>query len=729
MQRGRGPHKIAPGPAAVAFGDAPVGGDGPRPARRGPPSAALRLAVLVALGGRGVAAQATDSAAAVILLPLTVTRSATPHDALPFAVSVVQVRGAAARPAWGIDEALSGVPGVFAAQRYNFALDQRIAIRGFGSRAAFAVRGIRVLVDGIPQTLPDGQGQLTHVDLGAVQRIEVLRGSASALHGNAAGGVISVTTAAPAPARWTQDLRVTAGTFDSRLARTWTRWQVGTTFPLGAGGVRLGASRLAYDGERDYSAADVRALAARLALPLDARWTLRAVADVGDQPRAENPGALTRQELEDDPAAAAPANVAQRAGKDVRQWQAGLTLHRGWAGGGEASLTAFGQLRTLENPLTFAYIGLDRIVWGARVVVSRPVRFAHLQPYVTAGLDWQEQRDDRVNRGNDGGTPDTNRLLSQVERVTEIGPFVQATLPVSARVAVTAGARFDAVRFRVADRLVTATNADDSGERTLAAATGSLGVTWEARTGARVYANVGSSFETPTTTELTNSPAGPGGLNDSLGPQRARTVEVGVRWSGAAAQGSVALFHADVRDQLIPYEVPAVPQRRFFRNAGRATHRGLEIGAAGRLTPWLALSGAYTYSDFFYRDYVVDAGGGPMRLDGRALPGIPAHRGQAALSLRGPGAGPWAELELIHTASVLVDDTLDVRAPAWRHVNLRLGWSARLVGRRLGAFIGVQNLLAARYVGSVVINAAQGRYYEPAPGRNGYLGVSFGGEP
>ncbi len=721
---------LAPGAHKGARGRAVVpGGDGRRGVgSAGSARATVALAAIVGALTPGLRAQAPDSAAAVTLPPVSVTRSALPIETLPFAVAVVDVtRLAAARPTWGLDEALGTVPGVFVANRYNFSLDQRIAIRGFGSRSAFAVRGVRVLVDGIPQSLPDGQGQLTHIDLGTVDRIEVLRGSASALHGNAAGGVISVTTTLPAPARWTQDARVTAGTFDARLDRAWTKWQVGTALRVGAGGLRIGASRLAYEGERDQSAADLRAVGARLALPLGAAWSLHAIADLADQPRADNPGALTLQELAGDRTAAAPANRAQRAGKDVRQGQGGLTLRRAFAGGGGWSVTTFGQLRDLENPLPFAYIRLDRRVWGARVTLSRPMAVARARPFVTVGVDWQEQRDDRMNLGNAGGTPDTNRLLAQLERVTEIGPYAQVTVPVTPRLAVTAGARVDAVRFRVADRLVTASNPDDSGERTLAAGSGSVGLAWQARRDARVYVSVASSFETPTTTELTNSPAGAGGFNDSLGPQRARTIEVGARWTAGAADASVALFQADVRDQLIPYEVPSVPQRRFFRNAGRASHRGLEVGVATRLRPWLGVNAAYTYSDFMYRDYVVDTGGGTRRLDGRPLPGIPAHRAQVTLALRGPRPGPWVELETVHTASVLVDDTLDVRAPAWWLANARFGWNAGFGGRRVGLFLGVQNVLAARYVGSVVINAASGRYYEPAPGRNAYVGVSLGG--
>jgi iron complex outermembrane receptor protein len=327
---------------------------------------------------------------------------------------------------------------------------------------------------------------------------------------------------------------------------------------------------------------------------------------------------------------------------------------------------------------------------------------------------------------NAGGEPDTIRLHDQRERVNEIGPFAQATVAVGAGLAVTAGARWDAVRFHAVDRLVTPNNADDSGDRTLSAASGSLGVTWMPERRLVVYANAGSSFETPTTTELTNSPSGAGGLNDSLGPQRAWMLETGARWGTGPVRASVAAFTADVRDELIPYEVPAAPQRRFYRNAGRARHRGLEVALDARPTRWAGVAVSYTHADFRYRDYAVPAGGDTLVLDGRRVPGVPERRVQAVIEIR-PVRGPWLELDLVWTGSVLVDDTLATRAPGWSQVNLRAGIDARAGGWTVRPFIGVQNALDREYIGSVVINAAGGRYYEPAPGRNAFVGAALSG--
>src|SRR2546429_572078 len=220
-----------------------------------------------------------------------------PINRIPQAVQLVEKAAISqARPTWGLDEALVSVPGVYAANRYNFSLDQRISIRGFGARSAFAVRGIKVLVDGIPQTLPDGQGQLTNLELGAADRIEILRASASALLGNAAGGVISIWTDPTAPRTLRQEVRVLFGTFDRDLNRNWSKWQSSTAFPVGPGSGLVTVSRLDYSGQRQHSGAEFRNLNSRWHFPLANRWSLAGPPVFALAPQAHNPPSPTAPE-------------------------------------------------------------------------------------------------------------------------------------------------------------------------------------------------------------------------------------------------------------------------------------------------------------------------------------------------------------------------------------------------------------------------------------------------
>ncbi len=697
--------------------------------------AALGVALppVVSAQGRDTTAGPTDSLRVYTLPPavVSVTRGNPPINRIPQAVQLVdKTEISRARPTWGLDEALATVPGVYAANRYNFSLDQRISIRGFGARSQFAVRGVKVLIDGIPQTLPDGQGQLTNLELGAADRIEVLRGPSSALFGNASGGVISIWTDPTAPQRVQQDVRVLFGTFDRDLSRNWSKWQSTTSFRAGAGSGLVTLSRLDYTGQRQHSSADFRNLNSRFHFPLANSWSLAASADVGWDPRADNPGALTDNEMRLNPDSAAAINITRRAGKDVTQGQAGVTLRRQFAGGGEASLTVFGVTRSLKNPTTFAYIDLDRFDYGARLSVMRPIPLGSLDHRLTAGVDFQRQRDDRLNFGNVAGEPDTVRRLDQLEHATEVGPFVQSAVQLARRVSVTTGLRYDWVNFQADDRLITATNPDDSGRRLMKALSGSIGIAVAPSDAVTAYGNVGTSFETPTTTELTNRPSGAGGFNPTLEPQKATNYEFGVRGSvGERLNYSVALFDAEVRGELIPFPVPAdTTGRVYYQNAGRSRHRGVELGADLLIAPGVNLVTAWTYSDFRYTSYAL----GSRVLDGQPLPGIPQHWLHFLLQARpGFARGAWAELEETHSSGYAVDDTMSTslapRAKPWWTTNVRLGWDGTVGSVRLRPFVGFNNVFNRSYVGSVVINAARGRYYEPAPGRNMYVGFSLGG--
>jgi iron complex outermembrane receptor protein len=675
-------------------------------------------------------AQTPDSTKPYTLPPTTVsvTRADLPLTKVPQAIYTIgRSQIGEARPTWGLDEALINVPGVYIANRYNFSQDQRISIRGFGSRSAFAVRGIKVLLDGIPQTLPDGQGQLTNVELGEVDRIEVLRGSSSSLFGNASGGVISIWTNPQVVARVREDARIVAGRSGERNSRTWSKWQSTTGLGVGTGSAQVTVSRLDYEGERNHSAADIRMLNARLQLPLGTGWSLALVTDYGNDPRADNPGSLTLAELHTNRDTAPVLNINRNAGKDVSQLQTGATVRRTMTNGGEAAVTVFGVSRDLKNPITTTYIDLQRFDYGARATITVPAPLGSHVQRLTAGMDFQQQRDNRknfnyLNTPGDSAKPDTTRSLDQLEHVTEFGPFVQSALELSPLTTITAGLRYDWVKFTVDDNLITPTNPDDSGDRLMQALSGSLGLALNPSRQLTVYGNLGSSFETPTTTELANSATGAGGFNPDLKPQKALNYELGVRGTGPLTY-SVAIFQADVRDALIPYELAA--PRFYYRNAGSSRHRGIELGSSVAPVPGVTVAVSWTYSDYRYRSYSFATGGVTHTLDGRAIPGVPQQWLNLVLHT-GRGGGFWGEVQQTYSSDFLVSDTLDTRNSPWWATNVRAGWEGKGGGMRLAPFIGVNNAFNHKYVSSVVINAARDRFYEPAPGRNVYLGLSVG---
>ena len=691
-----------------------------RPADRANAAAWDRVASLALLGcavagplaGQQPASRDTipaDSLRRYTLPPVTVsvTRSETDLGHVPFAVSVV-VRDeiARGRVTAGLDEALVTVPGVYVANRYNPAQDQILSMRGFGARSAFGVRGIKVLLDGIPQTLPDGQGQLSNIDLAEVRRIEVIRGPSSALYGNASGGVVSLATDDTPPDRPTGALRVATGAYG------FLKWHARAAAPVGAASVSVTASETVADGYRQHSEADTRRLSLRASTPLAPRTRLTLHGLVAHSPRLEDPGALTAAELGTDATLPNPRNLSSDASKDVVQGQLGLALDHDLRAGGGIDVSLYGLRRDLQNQLAFAFIDLDRWAWGGRAQASVPAHVGSLPHVLTVGVDAQWQRDARINL-----SPNRTTLTrDQLERVVEIGPFAQSQVTVGG-VSVTLGGRYDRVRFRVDDGLLS--DGDDSGERVMEALSGAFGVALDLVEAAQPYASVSTSFESPTTTELANRPNGPGGFNPVLEPQTATNVEFGLRGRvGLRASYSVALYHADVRGELIPFEVPGDPGRRFFQNAGSSTHRGVEADL--RVNPFdgLSLLAAYSLSALTFDSFRTATD----TLDGKTLPGVPRHYLHWSVRYDGP-AGLWIAADNTHASGYYVDDLNTVRTEPWFTVGFRTGWRTSVGRWAVAPFAGLLNAGNERYVGSVAVNATAGRYFEPAPRRNGYVGV------
>lgn len=658
---------------------------------------------------------------------ITVTRAPEPLERVPYAVGVLNrtelQRG---QQTLGIDEALNNLPGVVVSNRYNFSLDQRISIRGFGSRSNFGVRGLKILLDGVPQTLPDGQSQLTNVDFADIDRAEVLRGASSSLYGNASGGVISFRTERAAPGPFAQRVRVQGGS-GGRDGDGFYKWQSWTSARAGSISGTLSISQFKADGFRQHSAAEFRQLNGGVDYALSGSTLATVRLSLADNPRAQNPGALTFAEYSANPDSAAANNIRRGADKDAQQHQLALGVRHFDAAGNEYEATVFGLLRDLANPLAAppfggapptagTYVAIDRAVAGARGSINRRLGVGERTPRLTAGVDLQRMRDDRENFVSDAGIRTSTVLLDQREQVTELGPFAQLQWSPQEQLLLSVGARYDWIRFDLDDRFTA--DGDDSGAETMAAASGNLGLSWSVNQRFVPYVNVSTSFETPTTTELVNKPDGTGGLNPDLGPQRAVNYEVGARGQPApSVTYSVALFLGRINDAIV--QGPEVGGRAFFRNAGKTHNDGAELGVSIAPVPEITLSGAYTYAR--YRFASGDS------LDGNRLPGVPEHFWRLGLRTALPG-NFYLDADHTITTSLAADDanTPTLFVPAWSVTNARAGWDGRVGHMEIAPFVGVNNLLDRRYVGSVTLNGIGGRVFEPAPRRVIYVGAELG---
>ncbi len=663
--------------------------------------------VLLALIATPCLAQPADTLA---LPEVRVEATRSVGRAAAYSVAVVE-REAAERVAAsgaGLDVALRRVPGLVVTGRENPSQGERLTVRGLGARSAFGVRGVQVVLDGVPLTLADGQAVLGIVDPALVRRAEIVRGPASALWGNGSGGVLFLDTR-PGPDAPLVSATVTRGAFGlNRLAAE-------GILPVGPSRVGLAVSLTSGDGYRDYAAFRTTRARAFADVPLAPHADLRLVAAFENAPLLDNPGALTAAELAENPRQAEARTVATASGKASRQGQAAATLRLA-THVADVTATVYGVTRALDNPLPFAYVAVDRLAGGTRLQAERTVG-----PLALAlGADTAVQRDVRSNRPNEMGAPGAEILLDQTETVATVAAFARAGLDLAPLglpgVSLDGALRADRVRFSAADRLLT--DGDQSGERTLSALSPQLGLRVRRGT-TTAYVSAATAFDTPTTTELVNRPDGGGGLNPAVGPQRTAGVEIGARTAlGRRVLVDVAVYALRVRDGLTPQ--PGADGRTFYVNRARIGHVGAEVAGEWRPAPWARVAGVYTWTRLRFGTG-VDVGG--VSAEGFAVPGVAEHR------LAARAEATWQTLtlapDLVLSSGVFADDLNTVRTGLSAVVDVSLSAESRRAGRTfLRPFVRVGNVLDSRSVVSVVANARGGRFFEPPAGRSVQAGVS-----
>lgn len=671
-------------------------------------------------------ASAPPAAAEEGLGPILITAPRVERDLLDTPAAVDQVGAREIRQGRrgvNLDESLNQVPGFFFQNQYNFAQGLRISTRGFGARAPFGVRGIRLRVDGFPETLPDGQSQVDAIDLESAERIEVIRGPSSALYGNAAGGVIDITTADGRDMVYSPVVSADAGSHGHR--------KLGAR----AGGAtddwayHASLSALESDGYRDHSRVEQRLFNTKVTRALGGARELQAVFTALDNPVAQDPGGLTAAQVEADRRQADSDAVDFDAGQIVDQQRLGLTYSDGDVDSGALTLRGFYARRDFRQVLPFPgdnVPAFERDFYGTGIeytanagLLGRPLR------YVT-GIDVDRQVDDRERFRVDRSGNVTGPVQDERQQATTVGPFAQADLDVSERMDLTAGLRADRVRLEIDDRFLS--DGDQSGRRTFDEVSGTLGALYTVAPGHRAYVNVGTAFETPTFTEFAD-PSGGGGFNPDIEPQKALNRELGIRGRlGDRTQYDLALFSVRVRDELVPFENANSPPT-FFENAGRTRREGLELGVDWIATERMTLTAAYTYADYrFVRFTDVD----DNEFGGNRLPGLPEHTLYTELDWQAAD-GRYAALEGRYAGSVFAENANVTRVDGYAVVNARLGRRWRLGdGRRVRAWVGVDNVLDEEYIANVRVNAnsnqpvEQRGYFEPAPERTLSAGVEIG---
>ena len=703
---------------------------------RGRLGGALLTGGLLATGA--VAAQETEVAVAdtapteIETVTVTATRLAAPSYDTP--ASIDSVSGSelfGERAGVNLSEALINVPGIVARDRQNYAQDTQISVRGFGTRSAFGLRGVRLYVDGIPATQPDGQGQVSHFNLATAKSVEVLRGPFSSLYGNSSGGVIQLFTA-----DGTETPAVSASTAIGSYGTS--RSSVGTTGRAGIADYNLGYTHFETDGYRDHSKATRDGFNGKLNLQLNdaSKLTFLLNSFTTD---ADDPLGLTAAQAKENPRQVATQATQFDTRKSVDQTVGGVVYDLrlsetqsfhvlGYYG--QRDVVQFLAIpQSAQNApghsggvvdLGTDYGGVDaRWAWRGSLA-GRPAS-------LIAGLTWDTLYQQRRGYENYVGTTfgvRGNLRRDEDNTVDSFEQYLQASWDFAQDWTAMAGLRHSQIDFQSKDHYVATGNGDDSYKQDYSRTTPVVGLMFRADPRAHFYASYGSGFETPTLAELAYPNSEASGSN-RLDAARSQNFEVGAKLRPTSwLRSEIALFQTDTKNELAVASNSG--GRSTYLNIDKSRRRGVEWSADAKLARLWSWQLAYTFLDAEVREGYMSCTGTPCTAlntpvaAGNRIPGV--ARNVASTQLRfGSELGPYATLDARHVSSVQVNDTNTESADAYDVVDLGAGWRWSFEHWNLRAYARVDNLFDEQYIGSVIVNDGNGRYYEPAPDRT-YLG-------
>ncbi|MEO8804809.1 MAG: TonB-dependent receptor [Burkholderiaceae bacterium] len=697
-------------------------------------SSSRAVLLCVALASTSAFAQSNPNAetAPTRLAPVVVT--ATRSEALAFDIpaSIDRIGGDEVRDGHArinISESLAAVPGLLARDRQNYAQDVQISVRGFGARSTFGIRGVRLYVDGIPATLPDGQGQITNVELGSVGRIEVLRGPFSALYGNSAGGVIQVFTEEPeGPPRL--QFGVSGGS-DGAL-----RLGTQASGTLGDFGYVVSASRFTTDGYRDHSATHRLLGNAKLTWQPDAQSKLTFIANSLNLPQAQDPLGLSRAQFEANPRGVDPSALNFNTRKTVDQTQAGLIYERRIDAANSIALTGYFGHRDTEQfqsipvgPQASALqpggvIALGREYRGVDLHWTIKASLLDAPLTIVSGLAYDVLSEQRKGHQNFiGSTLGVQGALRRNETndISNVDEYLQAAWQITPQWSLNAGVRHSRVRFKSTDQYIVGTNPDDSGGASYGATLPVLGVMYALNPDVHLYATAGRGFETPTLNELAYRPSGATGLNFGLQAATSTSVEAGVKTRFAAiGELNLALFQTRTDHEIVTQT--NVGGRATYQNAGATRRTGLELGWSETYAEHLRARLAYTALSATYRDAfstcTITPCPTPNQLiaSGNRIPGVARSSLFAGLNWM-PALGLRGGVEVRALSRVFVNDANTDAASGFAVAAAHVGYVLKAGPWLIDGFLRADNLFGRRHAGSVIVNDGNGRFFEPAPGR------------
>ena len=609
-----------------------------------------------------------------------------------------------------INDYVEEVPGLYITNGFNYAQDSRIAIRGFGARSAFGIRGVKLIVDGIPETTPDGQGQLDNINVAAINQIEILKSGASSLYGNASGGVINITTQREVEEEF---VKATAafGSFGLQ------RYDVATGQKLGMANLLLNANYTDYTGYRDNSELQSFNLNGRWNIDLD-NQRIDVVANYTNSPTANDPGGINLEQAIEEPRSARDQNLTFQSGEAIDHFKLGVNHAVDLGNNQTIESYAFFSRRNFEGRLPFGFSGLidlGRTYYGiGSAYRNQSIWDAGLNT-LQLGVDIGIQSDDRDRFVNlEGARGDL--VFSQVEGFQSYGVYLIDRVELD-RWTIEGGLRFDLNRLTVDDRNLS--NGDNSDDISLSSFNPNFGLSYRIAPETIVRAQFSTSFETPTLSELSADPEGAEGFNEDLAPMRATTVEVGFRSAISNLEIDLSLYTVNTTNEIISFELEQFPDRDFFRNAGSTSRRGIELALDYDIGEQIHVRGTYGHIRAQFDEFEVNG----SDLSGNSLPGIPQNR----FTLSGDWSldfGLNLGLQFLSTGRLYVNDQNSISTESFNLLNFYSSYEIQTSKLTIAPFINVANLTGTQYFSNIRINAFGSRFYEPAPDRQLVGGVT-----
>ena len=652
---------------------------------------------------------------------VSATRSEQKPFDLPAAIdSVTSEQIQFFQPKVNLSESLNRVPGISVQNRQNYSQDLQVTSRGFGSRAQFGVRGVRLIADGVPATMPDGAGQAATFSLGSADRIEVMRGPLAYLYGNASGGLIQLFTAEGPPVPEVGG-EVWGGSYGSWRAALRPAGQFGPVNFVGD------FSRYTTDGYRDHSSAtrDQQNAVARLRLPDDSKLSF--VVNALNQVDTQDPLGLTRAQAESNPRQADPAATTFNTRKSIGHAQFGTAWDKRLPGGDTLQVSGYFGERDVRQYLSLSgaaitssggVVNLERIFSGIGLRWGGKTDLGGGQFTYSVGAELDGMHERRRGYVNNNGVEGALRR-DEDDEVTSTGLYVQGDWRFSERWSVNGGVRTSSVKVTFDDHFIVPGNGNDSGSVKFSATTPVIGLLFRAMPGLNFYASYGQGFETPTLAELAYKPVGLG-PNLDLKASRSKQFELGAKATPFGwTRLNFSLFTIETKDEIVV--ASALGGRTSFKNASRTERNGAELGWDLPLNVSTNLYLSLTRVSAKFKDSFTSTG--PVQV-GNFLPAVPQNVAYGEFTWRHPRSGFAMAFDARYSSKLYVDDLNSDAAAGYAIANLRAGFEQGGKGWKTSEFIRVENLFDKKYIGSVIVADGNGRFFEPSPRRNGIVGVS-----